>query len=191
MANLGMGWIYANQGKHQEALPYYERILEQKPSHILAILGKGNALFGLHRLDEAEAMFKQVLMIDPVNEYAIAELGMVAYSKGEDNYAEQLFHQAVQINNSTFTCPYEGLGLVYMRHGKMSEAEQNFEHAIEINPKIDYMKYNGLAKIYIARGQYQEAQELLHQSIENYPYDTEAPKLLKMLEMKTGKLSSS
>jgi tetratricopeptide (TPR) repeat protein len=181
MADLGMAWLFSNQSRYAEALPYYDRILSQKPSYILALLGKGNALMGLKRLDESEKIFKEVLRIDPNNEYALAELGMVAYNRKQDKDAETLFAKALNTNNATYTCPYEGLGLVYLKQGKTKEAEENFKKAIQINPDIEYKKYNGLAKIYIKQGRLKEARQLLEKSIQNYPYDDEAKELLRDL----------
>jgi len=184
MANLGMAWINSNQNEHQKALFYYENILRKKNSYILALLGKGNALMGLKRIDEAGQIFKKVLRIDPENEYALTELGMVAYNKKEDGKAEKLFTDTLKINNSTYTCPYEGLGMLYLKQGKTKEAEESFKKAIQINPDIEYKKYNGLAKIYIKQGKLKEAKELLEKSIQNYPYDSEAKQLLINIEVK-------
>ena len=190
MANLGMAWVSSNQNKHQEAVSYYDaiaantpsRILGLHPPQILVLLGKGNALMGLKRIDEAKEIFEKVLMIEPDNEYALVELGMVLYNKQEDTRAEELFKQALKINRASYSCPYEGLGLLYLRAGKTRDAEANFEKAIQVNPSIEYKKYNGLAKIYLKEGRYKEAKELLEKSIKNYPYDGEAKELLNKIE---------
>ena len=130
-------------------------------------------------------MFKKVLQIDPENEYALAELGIVAYDQGNDKNAEQLFNKSLSQNSKTYTCPYEGLGLLYLKQGKTKEAEENFKKAIEINPGIEYKKYNGLARIYIKQGKLKEAKQLLLKSIENYPQDNEAKEFLKEMEKGT------
>ena len=187
MANLGMAWINSNQNEHQQALSYYEIVFKNNPFHLLVLLGKGHALMGLKRMPEAEAAFKQVLKIDPENEYAFAELGILAYNKDQDTQAEQLFHSALERNNSAYTCPYEGLGLVYLKQNRIKEAEENFKRAIALNPNIEYKKYNGLSRIYIKQGKIQEAKELLKKSIANYPYDNEAKELLKEIDARAGK----
>jgi len=190
MANLGMAWINSNQNNHEEALLYYEaigesgfsRMLGLRPPQILILLGEGNALMGLKRIEEAKKTFERVLMIDPQNEYALAELGIVLYNKQDDKHAEEFFKESLKVNKTSYTCPYEGLGLLYLRAGKTKEAEENFKKAIEMNPNIEYKKYNGLAKIYLKKGMYKEAKELLVKSIKNYPYDNEAQELLRQLE---------
>ena len=146
------------------------------------IKGNNQTSIPFKRIEEAEKIFKKVLTIDPENEYAFAELGIVEYNKNRDNHAEELFSKSLAINNKTYSCPYEGLGLVYLKQNKIKEAEESFKKAIDINPQIEYKKYNGLAKIYIQQHKYEEAKKLLHKSIENYPYDNEAKELLKGIE---------
>ncbi len=181
MALLGLGWINANQGRHKEAINYYQQIIKEEPLNILALLGMGNAYNWLQDYALAEKYFRKVLEIDKGNEYALAELGTVYLNKGNNQKSERLLEQSLKINNITYSCPYEGLGMVYLNQGKTKEAEANFKKAIAINPNIEYKKYNGLAKIYIQQGKIKEAQELLKKSIKNYPYDDEARQLLRKI----------
>lgn len=181
MACLGMGWLLANQSRHEQAITYYDRILEYRPSYLLAMIGKGNSLSGIHRLDEAEKVLQAALDQYPGNKYAITELGIIHYNRGNYEEAEASLREALKKDADTYTCPYEGLGLVYLKKGKKEKAKEFFEKAIDINPDIEFKKYNGLAKIYIQEGKVQKARELLQKSIENYPYDEEASELLEKL----------
>jgi tetratricopeptide (TPR) repeat protein len=182
MALLGMGWMAANQARHEEALGHYDQLLTHQDTNLLALLGKGNSLAGLKKLDQAEAVFNKVLELYPDNPYALAELAIVQYNRGQDKKAEQTFRKALAQADPGYTCPYEGLGLVYLRQGKLDKAKTNFEKAIEINPNIEYKKFNGLAKILIKEGKIDEAKKLLQKSIENYPYDEEAKELMAELK---------
>jgi tetratricopeptide (TPR) repeat protein len=184
MWQLGLAWLYANQNRHAAALPHYDALLRIKPDHLLALLGKGNSLSGLKQLDAAERVFQQVLKAYPDNAYAIAELAIVKYNRGDNAAAEDYFRKALAQDNEHYTCPYEGLGLIYLRQGKLDKAKQNFAKAIEINPDIEYKKFNGLAKIYLKEGRLDEARRLLEKSVANYPYDPEAKELLRSLEAK-------
>ncbi len=181
LANLGMGWAKANQNQHVEAIGYFDNVLSKQPKHLLALIGKGNSLIGLHKLDEAQQVYKQVLKQHPANPYALAELAVIKYNKGDIKTAERLFSEALAVDDQKYTCPYEGLGLVYLRQGKLDQAKKNFQKAIELNPDIEYKKFNGLAKIYMKEGDLEKAKELLIKSIENYPYDDEAKELLEQL----------
>jgi tetratricopeptide (TPR) repeat protein len=185
---LGMAWVRANEGRHKEAIELYKEVLKSEPLNILALLGMGNAYNWLGDYSEAERYFQKVLDIDKDNEYALAELGTVYLNKGDSRRSEQLFSQSIRINNTNYTCPYEGLGLLYLKQGDTKKAEESFLKAIRINPDIEFRKFNGLAKIYIKQGKLKEAKELLEKSIANYPYDNEARQLLKELESGNRKL---
>jgi tetratricopeptide (TPR) repeat protein len=189
MACLGHAWIASNHGQHDLALPWYERILGDNPSHLLALLGRGNSLVGLGRSDEAEAVFRLALERYPDNPYALAELGLIRFHQGDDSAAEQLFEQALEHDDGRYTCPHEGLGLVYLRQGRTEEARGRFEKAIRLDPDIEFAKYNGLARIYIEEGRHDQARELLLKSLANYPYDEEALELLVQLDAAGGEPS--
>jgi len=183
-AVLGLGWVNANEHKDKEAIECYKEILGEEPLNILALLGMGNAYNWLGEYDNARKYFKRVLEIDKNNEYALAGLGTVYLNKGDTKQAEGLLTNALKVNNSTFSCPYEGLGVLYMKQGKLKEAEDNFKKAITINPDIEYRKYNGLAEIYIKQEKYKEAKELLDKAIKNYPDNLRAKELLRTIEGK-------
>jgi len=182
MGCLGMGWLLANQDQHERAIHYFNRVLAHRPYDLLARLGKGNSLIGLHQMDQAESELQSVLDLDPDNPYAKAELASIYLSRGEVDKAEQGFRDALDTHKAGYTCPYEGLGMVYLKQGRIEKARTNFEKAISLNPDIEYKKYNGLARIYISDGRIDEARKLLERSIANYPYDGEAKKLLEGLK---------
>ena len=182
MALLGQGWIHANQNRHTEAIKYFEKIIEEYPDDLLALLGLANSHLSLKHLDQTENIYTRILKKYPDNRYALAELATIHLSRGNEEDAERDFNRALAQDDKNFTCPYEGLGLLYLKQGKMDEAAKNFKKAIEINPNVEFKKYNGLAKIRIAQGNYAEAKKLLEKSIENYPHDLEARNLLEKLK---------
>ena len=183
MACIGMGWLLADQGKHQDAMAYFDRALASHDDNIFALLGKGNSLNAMGNQDAAQENFDRVLKIDPHNQYAMAELALVYFNRGKLDRAEELFKAAMERDaDANYTCPYEGLGMVYLRAGKLKQAKDHFIKAIKINPDIEYKKFNGLARIMIREGKLDRARELLRKSVENYPYDDKAKKLLESIQ---------
>ena len=179
MALLGLGWVSANKNDHAGAVAWYDQILDKNPDHLMALQSKGVASIALHKDKQAEKIFREVLALQPGNQYARAELGIVELNRGALDKAEALFSKALAEGHQAYTCPYEGLGLVYLRRGQYEKAKHNFKKAISLNPEIEYKKYNGLARIYIREGKYDQAEKLLRKSIQNHPYDKEATELLK------------
>lgn len=186
---LAWGWREANRGEHEAAIAHFDRVLALEPDDRFGLLGKGNSLNALGRLDEAERHLGRVLALDPSNPYAMAELALVAYNRGDDETAQRLFEQASQSDPERYTCPWEGLGMVALRQGRVAEARDHFGRAIDINPDIEFAKYNGLARIYIEEGRHDQARELLLKSLANYPYDEEALELLVQLDAAGGEPS--
>ncbi len=184
MARLGLGWMHANQGKHDKALKQFAALLATDADDLFALLGRGSALTALGRMGQAASAFKAVLKLDPGNQYALAELGLVRLNRGDTAGAEKAFRRAMAQGDRRYTCPHEGLGLVYLRQGKVARARKSFERAIAINPDIEYKKFNELAKILIKQGERGRAIKLLKKSVENYPQDPEALLLLKKLKAK-------
>ena len=181
MAAIGMAWILSNQNKHRQGLEYVEKLVNNDPSNILALLAKGNALVGLNQLEAGEKIYHQILNMQPDNPYAMAELGIVLYKLGKDGEAEKALQKSISLHTGVYTCPYEGLGLLYLKQGKIEKAKTKLEKAIELNPDIEYKKYNALAKIHLQEGQKKKAGELLEKSIENFPYNNEARQLLEQI----------
>ncbi len=178
MAFMGMGWILVRQNSPQEAIYYFNRVLQQDSENVGALLAKGNALGRLERYEEAEATIKIILKSNPKNARALSELALIYYNRGELEKAVEYFQTAKKEGDKNYTCPYEGLGLVYLAQGRTAEAKTNLEKAIAINPDIEYKKYNALAKIYLREGKKKKAKELLKKSMANNPNDEEAAELL-------------
>ena len=182
MACLGMAWVFANRNRHNEALPYFDKVLHHRPDNMLGLLGKANSLIALNELDKAREPVDKVLSMDEANTYALAARATIQLHQGNDRKAEENFLAALGPKGTNYTCPYEGLGLLYLRQGRTDEAKKHFQRAIEINPDIEFKKYNGLARIYIDEGRLDEARRLLRRSIQNFPEDSEAAALLRELE---------
>ncbi len=186
LAQLAQGWQASNRAEHALAIESFDAILATTPDDRFALLGKGNSANALGLLDQASVVFERVLVLDPGNQYALAELGLVAYNRGDDQGAERYLLEALEADPVRYTCPHEGLGMVYLRQGDTQRAREHFERAIEISPDIEYRKYNGLARIYIEDGRYDEARGLLEKSIQNHPHDPQASRMLEELDQHQG-----
>jgi tetratricopeptide (TPR) repeat protein len=182
MAHLGLAWVHANQGRQREALAEYDAVLAKRPDHLLALLGRGNALTWLGRLGEARALFEGALERYPDNAFLLAELAVVQLQLDQPDQAEISLQASLAHADGHYTCPYEGLGILYLERGETERAAASFEKAIALNPDIEFRKYNGLARIRMAEGRLEQARALLEKSIANYPHDQEAPRLLRELE---------
>ena len=70
------------QGRHAEAIPIIDKVLEIQPSDILLVM-RGQADYSQGNLDSAEVFFKRALELDSMNPLAHHMLALVKYQKGQ------------------------------------------------------------------------------------------------------------
>ncbi len=79
--------VYANSlkasGQFEKALLVFDSAIHKYPAYSLLYLNKGTALFTMKRYAEAEAVFKQAIMIDPYSYSSHFKLGMSALEQGK------------------------------------------------------------------------------------------------------------
>ena len=56
-----------SENRHEEAIKYYDKILEISPNHVKALTSKGISLAFLHEWDEAEKLIVQAMELEPEN----------------------------------------------------------------------------------------------------------------------------
>jgi tetratricopeptide (TPR) repeat protein len=178
MANIGMGWVDANEGRHVEAIGWFDRVLTDQPEDLLALLGRGNSLLASEKADEAGDAFARVLKLQPNNRYARSGRAAVLTSQGRLDEAEAEYKAAAEAEGAAFTCPHRGLGLLYLKQGRTAEARGALETSVQLEPEVGYRKFVALARIYIAEGRTAEAKSLLEKALKNTPDGAAAKELL-------------
>lgn len=97
------------------------------------------------RLDEAEAIYNEILQVDPDNTDATHLLGLVCGDRDDNTRAVALIEKAIRINPNAAAFHHNIAG-IYRRLGRLTEAEAEFRRAIELKP--DYGEaYQGLAEM--------------------------------------------
>ncbi len=118
--------------------------------------------FGAHsqgRLDQAVALYRQVLALDATHVWANNGLGLAHFSLGHYPEARACFETATRIDPS-FAEAFHGLGLIEKSWGNYDEAFKHFRHAQRLRP--DYIDaIAGEAGLLEATGQRQAAYNLL------------------------------
>ncbi|UCV04574.1 tetratricopeptide repeat protein [Dechloromonas denitrificans] len=101
----------------------------------------GNALKDAGRLGEAEASYRQALVLkagDPVTHY---NLGVVLQEQGRWAEAEAAYRQAVLLRPD-FAQAYYNLGTVLEDQGRLAAAERCYRQAINLAPEMIDAHYN-------------------------------------------------
>jgi len=85
-------------GELEEALTYFDRVLETDPNHIKALINKGIALAQIGKPEEALTYFDRVLETDPNHIKALNNKGGVLTLQGKFYEATFYFSKVLKIN---------------------------------------------------------------------------------------------
>jgi len=163
-AQLGLGNVYLDQGRFQDAVNAYQQALKMKKDYVDAYQPLGYSLAQLGRFPEAAAVLKQALEYDPNNAEIYNNLAF-AYGHAErypeaidaSNHAITLlgqtgdaYKQGLQNRNEVLSNAYKNLGNGYNGLKNYSEAADALKKAAEIEPtnaaaqfKLGLALYNG------------------------------------------------
>src|SRR5450631_771013 len=94
----------------------------------------GDILLKLGRVEDAIAVYKQVLALDAVNQFALTSLGYASRAAGRDQDAEKYFERLAQAH-PTLYIPYLALGDLYTAGRDFPRAEASYGKAYVLAPQ--------------------------------------------------------
>jgi tetratricopeptide (TPR) repeat protein len=103
----------------------------------------GDLLVKLGRPDDAVAVYKKILAIDPVNRFALTSLGYVSREAGHDEDAEKYF-QKLAAAYPTLYIPYLALGDMYAARKDFAKAEAFYRKGYELAPNNSLIVAGGM-----------------------------------------------
>jgi superkiller protein 3 len=163
---------YVEEGKLDEAIALYKKLLSKNPSSGRLHYRLGYA-YGLKNLyDEEIAEYKKALKLGYKKEEVFYQLGL-AYVDSETDYPEAVkaFNKVIQLNPQHVEA-YFNLGLSYLNLGNYSKAEEALLKTLKLNPS-HLEAYNMLGVVYALTGQPDKAQatwmEILRRDPSNQP----------------------
>ena len=107
------------------------------------------------RLGEAEALYRQILAVQPGHAEALHHLGLLAQQAGRRDLAIDLIRQALALNPDHAAAHFN-LGAVLADQGRFDEAISQFRRALELEPGAVEAHLN-LGAALAAQGQLEEA----------------------------------
>jgi len=110
-------------------------------SKIDALLDRATALHNSQRLDEAAAVYQQVLKIAPREPNALNLLGLLRHQQGRFDEAASLLQRAVQAKPD-FKEAWLHYGNLHQQLRNLEAAAQAFEKALEIDPNFSLALLN-------------------------------------------------
>lgn len=124
------------EGRMEDALREAAAIQVRTPQSMML---EGWANYRLNRIDEAQALFTEVLAAKPEATDAISGLGLCALRRNDLPEAEKRFSQVLATSPDDMQA-VEGLGHVRYRQGRSVEARQLFERVLERYPQNEEVR---------------------------------------------------
>jgi len=197
-STLGLGNLYLNQGRLEEAEEKYKKALAIKrlpdeiKHHIL--LGLANLYIGKGECEKAEENFKEALSIEKVPEerkfHIILGLANCYSNQGKYKEAEEKFNEALstkEVPDSTKVFVHYNLGSMYERQESLSKAKDEFKTVLTLEKGLKTLaekKLLGnahfhLGSIYKSLGEREEAKGEFKACLKLIPDHKKAGDLLK------------
>jgi len=89
--------------KMEEAIPYYEKILEISPKRADVHFSLAVIYFNMRDFKKCEDENNEVLTFDPENQMALYNLGAVAATQGKTARAKEYWNKVISVNAETET----------------------------------------------------------------------------------------
>ncbi len=152
----GVASALREQGKGEEAITWYKKVLEIDPDDLEANINIGGLLQQNGRHAEAIAYFEKVLALDPQYAKAHSNIGLSFLAQGLSDAAITHFRKAIELRPDLARA-HVSLGIALAQAGSMEEAKSHFLEALKTKPDFAEIAHNLVGKIYLAQGQFPEA----------------------------------
>ncbi len=129
------GTAYLEQGKLELAVVAFTRAIKENASYVEAYNNRALAYYAQGKDDRAKADLLKALLLDPDNEIANSNLGILLFE--EEDYEDAITHLERAIGNGRQLKPYHAailrnLAFIYQRVGLQDKAEISIKTALAI-----------------------------------------------------------
>jgi predicted O-linked N-acetylglucosamine transferase (SPINDLY family) len=176
-ANQLLGVICFQQGRHREALAFFDRAATAQPGFAI-LSNRGAALQLLHRFEEALASYDQALALQPGNAVLHYNRGRVLQDLGRFDEALASYDSALRLDGN-FTAALNNRGNTLRSLRRAPEALASYDRALALQPGYAEALYNRGNMQWSVNGSYAAAVRDLEKAVTLDPnYDYAAGELL-------------
>jgi protein O-GlcNAc transferase len=182
---LELGKALVADGRDEQAIPLFERLLQLEPESIQVSYQLALALQRSNRVQEAITLFKKVVAAEPNNAEAMTNLGMALSQAQQAKDAVPVLQHAISLAPESMTA-HQNLAAAYVQLSQFGDAVTELHQALKLAPDAPQLHYDlGLAMKMQddAAGAIPELE--MAQRLD--PSAAEAPYLLGVLYMQTGR----
>ena len=164
-----VAWYALANFDYTNAIDPFKKIIAQYPLEIEAYLRLGYLLRGEGKCEEAIAILKQSLAIDPEAGDLYNALGMVYLDLYHYDEAIAAHRRYVELTPDEANA-HDSLGMSYQCAGRYDEAIAEYSRALALKPEFHLAHYH-LGNTYFQSGRYQAAIAQYHKGVEVAPND--------------------
>lgn len=157
------------QGRHEEAIVWYRRFLDNQDWYVPALSGYGLSLMELRQPAEAAVVFARCAQLAPDTTVHKTHLAWSLMEQGCSDEAELLYLAALEREPSDVLAHYN-YGVLLMRQERLREAEFHYRRALDKEPDHNYALVN-LGLTLRKLGRPAAAERFLRRALELYPAD--------------------
>ena len=188
-------YYYVEQGRVEDAMQVYVKILENDPEDCETLLILGHICVALHKFEDAEAFYNRLLAIEPWNADARENLDKLAkrhtatktigtsaeeeYEKiqaqiqsGDGEAVQQL--EKLLAAYPQFAPVHNDLGVLYYNRGDKEKALSHYEQAARLEPQNTTFQKNLADFYFVESGRIEDALAIYNQVLEADVGDVEA-----------------
>ncbi|MBE9187211.1 tetratricopeptide repeat protein [Microcoleus sp. LEGE 07076] len=185
---------FKRQGKLDEALVLYHKIIKLNPNFPMAYYGIGEILESQGNLDESIEKYYQAINLNPSSSLFCLKLGYLFLKKGESDKAFEYFNKSKKNQPNLYLYKsYLGSGDFFIRQGNFKQALINYNKALTLNSQNAYV-YLSRAFLYIKIGNLNNAKYDMNEALKLYPNDQHInlySDFIKLIEKIVQKLNIS
>jgi tetratricopeptide (TPR) repeat protein len=131
--NMMMGDILARRGENQRALSHYQTVIESESGVARAYLISGTIYELQQQYDDAEAMYRKVLQVEPTNPLGHHYLSRILILNGKLEDAKKYLNRVLELRPN-FLQTREWLVWVLATQGKANEAKKQYRILLQLDP---------------------------------------------------------
>lgn len=208
--NLG-DFYHTILSRNEDALICYRKILAILPNDAEINLIAANLLVALHRFDEAEKLYENLLTIEPWRIDIQELITKIRSRKGKNKieYCNDRYQQAQKLaelndkkgaikvllqivaDDPQNALAHNDLGVLRYQIGEVKEAQNHYERAVALDADNIVFKKN-LAEYYLfENNEIKKALELYLSILKDYPFDIETLTISAHISIKLGLIDNA
>jgi tetratricopeptide (TPR) repeat protein len=171
-----LGNLRLAEGRVEEAIEQYRRVVRSMPDYAVAHDNLGNALASLGRVDEAIHHYREALRARPDSVHWELELGQLLVTRGELAEARRRFERALELDAGSASA-WHALGHLSRLEGDVPAALAHYRGALERAPDLA-AAHADLAALLLTQGELDAAIHHYREAVGGEPGSPERHTLL-------------